>query len=219
MPSRLTARGGSPKEEFPLSLPENDINCQDKSIFMAFPRRMAIFVICLALVIVALAGCLGGDDGSGGDNGGDTGDQAADMILKEGDMPSGWYSSLSGENGFEFPSLEGDFGSLAITYFSDDENLSDATEWLIVAVLDFDDVAEADSWYDNSKGDIIEVSNTNPLDVGDEGVYEDVNADGTDIKLVFRNEDVCVYMNYLTTGTPLGLNEVIDLAELQNDKL
>lgn len=188
-------------------------------MFMAFPRRMAIFVICLALVVVALAGCLGGDDGGGGDNGGDTGDQAADMILKWEDLPSGWYSSLSGENGFEFPSLEGDFGSLAIAYFSDNENVINATEWLIVAVLDFDDIGEADSWYDNDKGDIIEVSNTNPLDVGDEGVYEDVNGNGTDIKMVFRNEDVCVYMNYLTTGTPLGLNELIALAELQNDKL
>ncbi len=199
-------------------------------LLMSIPRRMAAFLLCLVVIIVALTGCLGGGetiddgdeqgDGENGDgDGGGTDDSALAMIVTEGDLPSGWYYfNWTQVYGYDYPVWEGDFGSMAITYFSDNEDVMNSSEFLIVGVLDFDDVTAANYWYDNMK-DLAESENTvYNLGVGDEGFYIDSDEDGSDIAMYFRNGDVCVFMNYFSDD-PLSINEIIDLAEIQNSKL
>jgi len=186
---------------------------------MNIPGRMVVLLLCLVLVIVALTGCLGGDDGGGDQGDGDTGDNAADFIVSEDDLPAGWYSSNETQvNEGNYLALQGDFGSLAIAYFSDSEDVSNSTEFLIIGVLDFDDTTSADYWYDTMKDEKDMSYTTQPLGVGDEGFYIDENGDGTNMTMCFRNGDVCVFINYYA-DTPLSLSQVIDLAEIQNDKL
>jgi len=189
---------------------------------MNIPGRMVVLLLCLVLVIVALTGCLGGGDDGGdqGDGGnGDTGDNAADLIVSEDDLPAGWYSSNETQvNEGNYLALQDDFGSLAIAYFSNSEDVSNSTEFLIIWVLDIDDTTSADHEYDSMKDQADMSSTTQPLGVGDEGFYIDENGDGTNMTMCFRNGDVCVLINYFA-DTPLSLSQVIDLAEIQNDKL
>ncbi len=190
---------------------------------MNIPGRMVVLLLCLVLVIVALTGCLGGGDDGGdqGDGGnGDTGDNAADFIVSEDDLPAGWYSfNWTQIYGVDYPAWQGDFGSFAIAYFSDSEDVWNSTEFLIIGVLDFDETTSADYWYDTMKDQYDISSTTQPLWVGDEGFYIDENGDGTDMIMYFRNGDVCVFIDYYADDTPLSLSQVIDLAEIQNDKL
>jgi len=187
------------------------------------PKRMAVLALCLLLVVVAFTGCLGGsgDEGgeNGGENGGDTGDQAGDMILTEEDMPSGWYLFNWTEfYGYPYPGWEGDYGSYAITYFSDNVSAWDGESLLVIGVMDFDDIVAANSWYDLMKDSIEQTATTSSLNVGDEGFYLDETGDRSDVTMIFRNSDVCVMMMY-SADTPLSQSEIIDFAELQNSKL
>ncbi len=202
-------------------------------MFMNIPRRMVVFLLCLVLIIVALTGCLGGGDtvddggddqgdgGDGGDSGDDTGGNAGEMIVTEDDLPTGWfYFNFTEVYGFDYPAWQGDFGSVAIMYFSDSEDVwNSSTEFLIVGVMDFDDVTAANYWYDAMKNVAENEDTVYNLGVGDEGFYVDNDGDGSDIAMYFRNGDVCVFMNYYSDDTPLGINEIIDLAEIQNGKI
>jgi len=216
-------------------------------MFMNIPRRMVVFLLCLVLIIVALTGCLGGGDtvddggddqgdgGDGGDSGdgdsgdgdsgdGDSGDgtggNAGEIIVTEDDLPTGWYYfNWTQAYGYDYPVWQGDFGSVAITYFSNNEDVMNSTEFLIVGVLDFDSVTGANYWYDNVKLAAESEDTVYNLGVGDEGFYVDNYGDGSDIAMYFRNGEVCVFMNYFSDDSPLSISEVIDLAEIQNGKI
>jgi hypothetical protein len=191
---------------------------------MNIPRRMVVFLLCLVLVIVALTGCLGGgddggdqgDDGDSGDDG--TGGDAGTMIVSQDDLPAGWYDyNFTQIYGYDYPAWQGDFGSVAIKYFSNSEDvINDSTEFLIVGVMDFDDTVAANYWYDAMYDAAGTPMN---LGVGDEGFYINPDGDGSDVTMYFRNGDVCVVMIYTDYEPPSDIADIIDLAEIQNDKL
>lgn len=181
-------------------------------------KRLMIPLACFLLLTIAFAGCLGGDDGNGEEE--DTSDMAGEMIITQEDLPSGWYAfNWTSIYGVDYPiTWEDESGSFAISYFSDNEDVWNSTQRLIVALLDFDNTDAANSWYDEMREQHETIGNTQDMDVGDEGFYIDFNNDRTDVRMIFRNGDVCVMINYLSND-PSSLSEIIDIAELQNSKL
>jgi len=186
---------------------------------MKLAGRMASLFLCFTIVTIALAGCLGGDE-KDGEGTIDISDNATDMIITQENLPAGWYAfSWEEMYGSEYPLQEGESGSMAISYFSDFPDAWNATQWLVVAVLDFDDLQAANSWFDGMKDQYEQMGHTTrSMDVGEEGFYVDVNGDRTDVYMIFRSLDICVFMNYSSVSPP-SIDAIIDFAELQESLL
>lgn len=181
--------------------------------------RMASLLLGFVIVAIGLTGCLGGGDYNG-EGTVDISDNAGDMIITQDDLPEGWYAySWEEMYGSEYPLQEVESGSMAISYFSDYPDAWNATQWLVVAVLDFDDLQAANSWFDEMKDQYEQMGyTTHDMDVGEEGFYVDENDDGTNVYMVFRSLDICVFMNYSST-VPHSIDAIIDFAHLQEQLL
>lgn len=169
------------------------------------------FVSVFALS-VALAGCLGGDDGNGGGGGYTTTIPVEDLIVEESDL-QGWY--FFGPSGFDIEI--GGSEDVAIVLIFDNENILEANHTMSIGVFEMAGTVQAGEAYQDLKVEYQGNYTITGMDVGAEGFWAEVDET---THLVFTKYRYITIMIYAPIGgEPLTIEELIDIAEIQAEKL
>jgi hypothetical protein len=176
-------------------------------------RKMAILAVVSTFALsVVLAGCLGGDNGDGGGGGYTTTIPVEDLIVDESDL-EGWF--LFSSSGFDIEI--GGSEDVAIVLLFDSESILEANHTMSIGLFQMAGTVQAGEAYQELKAEYQGNYTITEIDVGPEGFWAELDETTHLIFTKYRYITIMIYAPI--GGEALTIEELIDIAEIQAEKL